>query len=213
MQNLLINSLSLLNIKLYNEYIDILIKFWNYLIDYNKKVNLISKNNINNRGFIIHIIDSLSPLILPWPDNLSYLDIGSGGGLPGIPLKIVHPGWNTLLAESTHKKAVFLQQAGQYLGLEKFGVLNRFLEPKTALDKFDFVTTRGLAVLSKTIPLIANYLPKDGLYLSFKGPLGLKELHDAENSIKKYKFVLEETREFILPYINAGRTLLLFRKL
>jgi 16S rRNA (guanine527-N7)-methyltransferase len=214
MKVLLQECLSALNIKISEKYIDSLVYFWDTLTEYNKSINLISRNLVNKNGFITHIVDSLCPMFFPWPGSLTYMDLGSGGGLPAIPLKIINPDWKTYLIDSTGKKADFLNSVGKLLELDDFIVLNLFLKPKSTLPEshFDLITTRGFASLDSTLPLISPFLAKGDHFLAFKGPKAHDELSEAKTKLKKYSLTLVELKEFTLPFIDVNRKLLLFRK-
>jgi 16S rRNA (guanine527-N7)-methyltransferase len=215
MKNILIECLDILNINIEELYIDQLLNYWNLLFEYNKSVNLISRKLSEKEGFITHIVDSLSPLLFTWPKQLSYMDFGSGGGLPGIPLKIVNPDWSTTLVEATGKKALFLEKAGHHLIFNNYCVINKFIETSSILNipNFDLITTRGLTKLFSTIPMVDHLLRPNGNFLAFKGPQGNEELKQAQDNLKKYKFNLADCREFKLPKIEIDRKLFLFDKL
>ncbi|MDR2457556.1 MAG: 16S rRNA (guanine(527)-N(7))-methyltransferase RsmG [Clostridiales Family XIII bacterium] len=214
MKILLQECLNALNIKISDKYIDTLIYFWDILINYNKSINLISRNLVNKNGFITHIVDSLCPMVFSWPGLLTYLDLGSGGGLPAIPLKIINPSWKAYLIDSTGKKVDFLKLVGQRLKLDDFKVLNLFLKSTTILpeSRFNLITTRGFASLDKTLPLISPFLSKGDHFLAFKGPKAHEELRAAKTKLQKYSLTLVELKEFTLPYIEVDRKLLLFEK-
>jgi 16S rRNA (guanine527-N7)-methyltransferase len=205
--------ISLINIYTKNIYNDSLIKFWYILNKQNKFINLISRKTSFNDGFILHIIDSLTGLLFSWPENLLYLDIGSGGGLPAIPLKICNPGWRLTLVESTRKKANFLTETVSALGLEEVEVANIFLQnPSTYEASFDLITTRALATLSDTINLAGPLLKTGGFFMSYKGPNGPLELENSQTNLLKNNLKLVDTKEFLLPVLNIKRILYLFQK-
>jgi 16S rRNA (guanine527-N7)-methyltransferase len=214
MDKILNKCLDALNIKLENKYINLLLNYWNFLLKYNKYINLISRNQNLENSFISHIVDSLTPLMFQLPLKSNYLDIGSGGGLPAIPLTIVRPFWRTTLVEAKKKKSEYLRQAGLFCNFSNFAVINEHIDSHSKFfpEPFNFITTRGFASLSDTIPLICSFLAKDGIFLAFKGPLGQKELDDASNILEKRGLECFSRNDFILPIINSKRSLLYFRK-
>ncbi|MDR2367692.1 MAG: 16S rRNA (guanine(527)-N(7))-methyltransferase RsmG [Deltaproteobacteria bacterium] len=217
MKQLLKDSLVKLGMWFPETNIDSLLYFWKLLTDYNKNVNLISRNTTDTNGFIAHIVDSLCPMIFPFPTNLTYMDLGSGGGLPAIPLKIVRPGWKTVLVESTGKKAKFLKMATEKLDLQDTTVLNLFLDFNTVLNpcEFDLITTRGFATLDFIIPRITKFLHQGSYFLYYTAKNGVQEIKQSQTKfiLQKYNLVIDSAIDFSLPFIERFRALILFRKL
>jgi 16S rRNA (guanine527-N7)-methyltransferase len=214
MNNILINNINKLNININKIYFNNLLKYWEILNDFNLHINLISRSIDNNLSFVLHIIDSLSALYFNLPKKINYLDLGSGGGLPGLPLAICNPDWSTTLVESKAKKASFLSNAAQALGLGNVTVLNRFLDARSSLPGpvYDLVTTRGVTDLNNSFLLINNILKPGGLFLSYKGPKGFEELNKASHTINKLNYKLIESKKIILPNTDRERILFLFQK-
>jgi 16S rRNA (guanine527-N7)-methyltransferase len=214
MKNLLTECLLKLNISLNYIFFEPLLNYWEKLIFFNSHLNLISRKQSLENSFINHIVDSLTALMLPWPAELGYMDIGSGGGLPAIPLKIVNPGWDALLVESTKNKAAALRRLGVDLNLNKFSVLNSYIDKKNKSPNLNFslITTRGLASINLTVPLVSPYLSQGGHFLAYKGPNGFAELDEAKSNLKRHGMKLSELKEFKLPIIDSSRILLLFIK-
>lgn len=112
-----------------------------------------------------HLLDSLAP----WREfkpGASVADIGSGGGLPGIPLSLVLEGPVTLI-ESKAKKARFLEDAVQTLSLSRTSVLCR--NAMEVRDSFDIITCRAFSDMAHTIKITRHLLTRGGVYLFYKG--------------------------------------------
>jgi 16S rRNA (guanine527-N7)-methyltransferase len=213
MEVLLEKCLNILLINIDKVYSSKLIKYWNFVIDYNNKVNIISRKTDFRDGFVNHIIDSLTPMMFEWPQLLKYLDIGSGGGFPGLPLKIANQGWDVTLAEAKLKKTNFLSEAAKRLGLSGLTVLQKHLGPRDGHGEYDLVTTRGFGELGPSLPLAAAFLRKGGFFLPLKGPQGNEELDRARDAMVRHGFGLSDSREFSLPVVGSRRVLFLLRKL
>ncbi|MDR1110851.1 MAG: 16S rRNA (guanine(527)-N(7))-methyltransferase RsmG [Deltaproteobacteria bacterium] len=213
MELLLEQCLNILLININKECITKLIKYWNFVIEYNNKVNLISRKTNLRDGFVNHIIDSLTPMMFEWPQSLKYLDIGSGGGFPGLPLKIANQGWDVALAEAKLKKTDFLSEAARRLGLTGLTVLQKHLGPGDGHGEFDLVTTRGFGDLGPSFPLAAAFLRKGGFFLPLKGPRGTEELDRARDAMARHGFGLSDSREFSLPVVGSRRVLFLFQRI
>ena len=154
------------------------------MLEWNEKINLISRKeeNILER----HFLDSI--VFLPEIENLfsqspnprlpvSFLDIGSGGGFPAIPVAIMKPEWHFTLCESIKKKTNFLTHLVKELGLKNITVINDRVENiaskgrfETCSNKnqFDFVTARAVAKLDVLIKYTLPLLKQDGFLLAYK---------------------------------------------
>jgi len=158
---------------------------------WNKYVNLISRKDIDN---ILdkHILHSLSILkYVPIFDNAICLDIGSGGGLPGIPLKIAKPNMKLIMIDSIAKKINIIKQIVEKLDLKNVELINDRVENlaknKTYANSIDYVVARAVAstdlMLKWSIPLIKN----NGKIVLLKGGDLSKEIADANRIAKSIK--------------------------
>ena len=118
-----------------------------------------------------HLLDSLSVLPhLPLPQEGACLaDVGSGAGLPGIPLAIARPRWHVALAESSQKKAAFLRQAAIELGLDNVEVHEGRVEAWRPQPLFDLVISRAFAALGEFIAACRHLVRPGGVLAAMKG--------------------------------------------
>ena len=212
---LLIDGLKELNLTLPDENIESLLLYFKLLLAKNVQVNLISKKGDIKSRIASHLLDSLTPLLWSgWPNtSLAALDIGSGGGLPAIPLSIVFPKWKYSLAESTTKKANFLNEIKETMQLSGLTIINKFLTPGKNDGKFyDIITARALSSLKELVPLVGPKLNSGGYFVAFKGPRGPEEIIEASSKLEKNKLLLTDELSFTLPYIDVQRRLYLFTK-
>jgi len=132
-----------------------------------------------------HLLDSLSAL--PTIDGgalpLSLLDVGSGGGQPGIPLAIARPDWSITLLDSNHKKSSFLQQAVIELKLANVNVVRARVEHYQH-ESYAWIVTRAVASLAKIVHLSRHLLAFDGRWLVYKGTYPSQELVDLPKDIR-----------------------------
>ncbi len=154
--------------------------FAEILRQWNQRINLISRND---EPFIWerHIVPSLAPLkVLLLPMDIWLMDIGSGGGFPGLVLKIARPDLQILLVESVKKKALFLKQVIQELGLPRIAVANHRAEELAHLSefrkKFDVVTARAVARISQLVEWGEPFLGDRGYWFLWKSQQELQEL-------------------------------------
>ena len=134
------------------------------LLDWNKKINLISRKDEEN-FWTYHILHCISPLFkLKFKEGCKIVDIGTGGGLPGIPLKILRPDSSMLCLDATRKKANAVSQMVDELKLENVDVVWGRAEEigmqSEHLHRFDFTIARAVCQLNELIALSLNFLKK-----------------------------------------------------
>ena len=145
-----------------------------------------------------HVLDAwtLLPLLAGLPVGARLLDVGSGGGVPGIPLAIARPDLAVTLVEATQKKAAFLEAVVASLGLSNVRVHARRAEELSRGElrrTFDVVTARAVARLAKLIPLTAPFLRPGALLLLVKGQRADEELLEATSVLRARGLVHERT--------------------
>lgn len=157
-----------------------------------------------------HVVDVLSP-IETLQGNL--LDVGTGGGIVGVVLSIVHP-VKAVLVDSSKKKTNWLKSAVEKLDLKNIEVICSRVESleKDYREKFDHVTARAVAPLRILLELCVPFCRVEGSLLLYKGPNWIEEMKDAENALKILKVQLEEKIEYEL-FTGEKRVLLKLRKL
>ena len=117
-----------------------------------------------------HVLDALAVLPhLPETQRLRVLDVGSGGGVPGLPLAIARPGWSVVLLDSNHKKGAFLQQAAIELALTNVEVVTARVEHYVPAAPFDVVISRAFSDLAAFAEVSARHLAPGGRLFAMKG--------------------------------------------
>lgn len=142
------------------------------LLKWNKVYNLTSVRD-PAQMLSRHILDSLS--VLPYLDASSLLDVGTGGGLPGIPAAIVRPDCAVTLLDSNSKKTRFLQQVKAELGLHNVTVVHGRVE-QVSLPKFAIITARAFATIEDIIKLAGQHCEQNGRLVLMKGVYPNEEL-------------------------------------
>ena len=132
----------------------------------------------------------------------SLADLGTGAGLPGIPLAIAHPGLQVALVESNGKKARFMREAVRTLGLGNARVVESRIEAFDAPGAFDAITARALATLPLILELGGHLLKPDGVLLAMKGALPADEIAALPPG-----WELREVRPLTVPGLDAERHL------
>jgi 16S rRNA (guanine527-N7)-methyltransferase len=152
-----------------------LIRFLELLYDENTRINLTRVPQ--HQALELHILDSLSLAQIAVPKvGSSICDVGTGGGLPGIPLAITYPESKFTLLESIGKKIRFVARAVEELGLENVTCLQSRAEDH--IGKHDLVLARAVAPLKKLLPMVATVVKPKGTIVAYKGPGVEEELKD-----------------------------------
>ena len=197
--------------------LDRLSRYAKFLAGY-REANVIGTRDLDT-VLLDHILDSLSSLLA---DSLggagSLVDVGSGGGLPGIPLAIVRPDISVTLVEATGKKARYLNHAVAEFGLSNVAISNARVEDvgrrETHRGVYDVATARALARLSVVAEYCVPLLRVGGCLISMKGRLADEELGEGRRAVKELGAEVENIIKVpLLP--EAGdkeRRLVIIRK-
>ena len=153
-----------------------------------------------------HLLDSLAvvPHVRALGDALRLADVGSGGGLPGIPLALALPRWSVSSIETVSKKASFQQQARIELGLDNFTVINERVENVCPEPAFDAVISRAFSDLGDFVALTRHLLAPGGRLLAMKGVYPEAEIAALPDDVR-----LLETIALAVPGLDAARHLLI----
>ena len=175
---------------------------------WNRKINLTGLKN--DRDIVMgHFIDSISAARFV-PEGSRLLDMGSGAGFPGIPIKIVSPSVDVTLLDSAHKKVMFMREVIRVLGLEgAAAVWGRAEDERNGIERrsFERVITRAVGPVLNILRLSEPYLARGGRALLMRGQRGGDEWGLAEKGVRE-KFRLAERRDFTLPFGGQLRTIL-----
>ena len=173
------------------------------LAKWNKVYNLTAVRELE-RMLPQHVLDSLA--VLPYISGGNLLDVGSGAGLPGIPLAIALPELQVTLLDSNHKKAAFLRQACIELGLGNVTVICERVETWQAPDKFDIVISRAFSELATFTKLASHLCAPSGAMLAMKGVYSIEEA-----GLLPANVVVERVIPLKVPALDAQRHLLVMR--
>jgi 16S rRNA (guanine527-N7)-methyltransferase len=153
----------------------------------------------------MHLLDSLA--VAPHIGGARLLDVGSGAGLPGIPLAIARPEWHVTLLESSQKKAAFLKQAITELKLKNASVVCERVETWRPAEKFDCIIARALGELAEFVALAKHLLAPTGVFAAMKGVYPLGEIERLPPG-----FRVKQVLPLSVPGLDAERCLVLLER-
>jgi 16S rRNA (guanine527-N7)-methyltransferase len=206
-----------LGLSLSPEQLQRLLRFRTLLLEWNQRINLTS---ITDPQEVLskHFLDSLSCL-LAIPDwqtrpEASLLDVGSGGGFPGIPLALARPTWQVTLLEATGKKVRFLEEAIAQLGLSNVAALQGRAEEVAHNARhraqYDLVTARGLASLPVLLEYCLPFCRPGGLVIAHKKGEISAELESGKRAAAPLGGRLHSIQPVSLPGLEDQRLLVVF---
>ena len=183
------------------------------LWEWNKKVNL---TGLSSRKKIVTelLLDSIFPLPFLL-DEGRFLDVGSGAGFPGIPLKICKPGLNAHFMEANSKKVSFLKHVIRLTSLRAVEDIRGRIEKDKGLlhpEGYHVITVRAVAHLRQALTWCAPHLVSGGLIVNFQGARFQDALNRSSNIIKDHRLFLSKSVSYALPGKDSPRRLLIFKK-
>lgn len=186
-KEMLVEGAKLYNIELDDEKIKKFIEYMDLVIEWNQKINLTAITE-NNDFIKKHFIDSISIFKCGLIEKgKSIIDVGSGAGFPGIPIKIIEPGTNIMLLDSLNKRVNFLNTVIEKLGLTgikaEHGRAEEFAMKNDYREKYDIATARAVAGLNILCELCMPYVKVGGYFIAMKGPCVYDEMECAKNAV------------------------------
>lgn len=167
---------------------------------WNKVYNLTAVRNPEEM-LVLHLLDSLS--VLPFVESGNVLDVGSGGGLPGLVIAITRPDLEVTTIDTVQKKAIFMRQVKAELGLLNAQVIHGRVEAYVPPTPFFQVISRAFSDIALFKQLTAHLIAPHGRWLAMKGVVPSDELEQA-------KVVPKEVIRLHVPFLQAERHLIVF---
>jgi 16S rRNA (guanine527-N7)-methyltransferase len=203
-----------LNLEINKEIIEKFKIYKNLLISWNEKINLTSITDDRNVA-IKHFLDSISISKYIVNKNTKLLDVGTGAGFPGIPLKILYKDLNVTLLDSLKKRVTFLQKVIDQTSINGINCIHGraedFGKNKNYREKFNFVTARAVARLPILIEYCLPFLELNGIFIAMKGNSD-EEIKDSKKALEMLGGEIINVEKFELPYNKENRSVIIIQK-
>lgn len=215
-KSILIDIFNKLEIELSNDQVGQFMTYYEYLIEKNKVMNLTAITEYED-VVLKHFADSVS-IVKAYDMNgcTSVIDIGTGAGFPGIPLKIVFPHLKVVLLDSLNKRIHFLTKVIDKIHLDNITAIHSRAEDAAKKaeyrEQFDLCVSRAVANLSSLSEYCLPFVKKGGMVISYKSADIDIEINSAGNALKLLGGKILDKKEFCLPDSDIRRALILIEK-
>ncbi len=203
----LLSGMNQMSITVSDKQLDQLLAYLDILNKWNKAYNLTAIKD-QAQMVILHLLDSLS--IAAYLEGENILDVGSGAGLPGIPLAILLPEKQFTLLDSNGKKVRFMNQVFYDLQLDNVKVVQKRVESWASDDKFDVITSRAFSALLEMVNVTDHLLKDKGLWMAMKGQYPEDEIVSLTNA--RADVAIDESRSLTVPGCKGSRHLIILSK-
>ena len=192
------------------------LQYYEYLVEINSVMNLTAITEFEE---VVkkHFVDSLMLSRYIGMENIhSMIDVGTGAGFPGVPLKIMYPHLNICLMDSLGKRIQFLKDLCEKLGLKDVDFVHSRAEDlahqPAYREQFDLCTSRAVSKMSVLCEYCLPFVKKGGYFVSYKaGNIG-EELNEARNAITVLGGSVDRVPEFVIPGTDMSRSLVFIEK-
>ena len=187
--------------------------YYDLLEEKNRVMNLTAISG-EDESATKHFLDSAAPLMKFSLAGKCVVDVGSGAGFPGLPLRILEPGMRLTLLDAQQKRVGFLSEACATLGYGDVQCVHARAEEVTAMrEQFDFALARAVARLNILAELCLPFVKVGGAFLALKGPAVTEELAEAQRAVASLGAAVEEVFEYAVPGEELQHNIVVLRKI
>ena len=213
-ENIFKDECSKNNININEEKIKLFYNYMKYLLEWNEKINLTAIKD--QKEFIVkHFVDSLSISEIVG-DNKRIIDVGTGGGFPGIPLKLLNNNLNVSLIDSVNKKIMVLNDIISKMNLTDIEALHVRAEDlaqnKNYRENFDMAVSRAVSNMNTLVEYLIPFVKIGGFVICMKGPGYEEELNSSKHAIDILGGRIEEIKEIKINN-NLVRNIVIIKKI
>ena len=217
MRDILTNTFTSEGFSLTEQQLHQFVTYYDTLITWNQKMNLTAIEEPVEVAYK-HFVDSACLLrVVPNLKQKSMIDVGTGAGFPGVPLKIMEPALDLTLFDSLNKRIIFLQELCQKLQLkdvkavhgraEEFGIKPEYRQ------QYDMATARAVARMPVLLEICLPFVKKGGIFIALKGPELENEIKESSNALKELGGKLVDVQQFTLADGAYTRNLAVIEKI
>ena len=191
-------------------------KYYELLIEWNEKINLTAITEEDDVA-VKHFLDSLNASNSMVKDGMSIIDVGTGAGFPGLPVKIANRGIKITLVDSLNKRINFLNEVISSLGLNDVETVHSRAEElgvnKDYREKYDMCVSRAVANLTTLCELCLPFVKVGGYFVSLKGPKANEELSMAKKAIALLGGEFERMENYDLSDTDLNHNIVVIKKI
>lgn len=190
--------------------------YYKILYEWNQRINLTAITDEDDVA-IKHFLDSLNAANGMVKEGMKVIDVGTGAGFPGLPIKIANPQIELTLVDSLNKRINFLNEVVSHLGLENVETVHSRAEElgvnKNYREMYDMCVSRAVANLTTLCELCLPFVKNGGLFVSLKGPKAQEEAEEAKNAIKLLGGELEKIENYDLSDTDLNHNIVVIKKI
>ncbi len=216
-RELLVEGCELLGLQINNNQADTFLKYMKILLEWNKKVNITAITD--TKQFIIkHFLDSLSCIkSYNFSNQKKIIDVGTGGGFPGLPIKIMIPDINLTLLDSIQKRIIFLEALTKEINLQSILLIHGRAEDygRKSLyrEKYDVAVSRAVAPFRILLEYCLPFVNEGGIFIVQKSADIEAEIKEGTEALKILGGQVEQKIDLKLPFSGDSRSIIIVRKI